>query len=117
MFDERAEIKRLRDRLYEVEHQVAWLLEQAGRDERPQPLDVAVREALDESGFIEAVMVYRRRTGAGLAEAQQYVDRLRRGVAPVNRDESADVPHEQLGTVESTDVPGATEAGSVGDGD
>lgn len=113
MFDERAEIERLRDRLYEVEHRVAWLMKQAGREEQVLPLDEAVRQSLDAGGFIEAVMTYRRRTGAGLAEAQQYVDRLRRRVGTVNDDEAVDVPHSDLAAAESTDVPGATEAGAV----
>lgn len=113
MFYERAEIGRLRDRLYEVEQRVAWLLELAGRAEEVTPLDEAVRETLHVRTYIDAVMLYRERTGAGLAEAKQYVDRLRGRGEIDNDDEAVAIPEDDLAAAESTDVPGATEAGSV----
>lgn len=117
MFDERAEIERLRDRLYEVEQRVAWLLNFAGRAEEAMPLDQAVHQALADSGYIGAVKLYRHRTGAGLAEAKSYVDRIRRTGALGNDDEAVDLTEEDLEAAESTDVPGATEAGAVDPGD
>ncbi len=78
MFDVRAEIERLRDRVYELEQQVAWLMQQAGREGASTTLDEAVRSVLETHGYIPAVKLYRDRTGAGLAEAKQYVDKLRR---------------------------------------
>lgn len=117
MFDERAEIGRLRDRLYEVEQRVAWLLELAGRAEEVTPLDDAVRETLHVRTYIDAVMLYRERTGAGLAEAKQYVDRLRSRGEIDNDDESVAIAEDDLSAAELTDVPGATEAGSVTDDD
>lgn len=117
MFDERAEIERLRDRLYEVEQRVAWLLKVAGRAEEATPLDQAVRHALGDSGYIGAVKLYRQRTGAGLAEAKAYVDRVRRTGVLGNDDEAVDLTEDDLEAAESTDVPGATEAGAVDPGD
>lgn len=113
MFDERAEIERLRDRLYEVEQRVAWLLKVAGRSEEVAPLDQAIRQALGDSGYIGAVKLYRQRTGAGLAEAKAYVDRARRTEGVGNDDEAVDLTEDDLAAAESTDVPGATEAGAV----
>lgn len=113
MFDERAEIERLRDRVYEVEQRVAWLLERVGRAETTMSLEDAVREALDTRSYIDAVMLYRERTGAGLAEAKQYVDRMRSKGAIGNDDEAVAVEGHDLSAAEATDVPGATEAGSV----
>lgn len=113
MFDVSAEIERLRDRVYELEQQVAWLLGRAGRDATEKTLDEAVQDALVERGYIDAVMLYRERTGAGLAEAKQYVDRKRRTGALGNEDEAIAVTGHDLAAAEATDRPGATEAGSV----
>ncbi|WOP19966.1 hypothetical protein [Raineyella sp. LH-20] len=120
MFDVRAEIERLRDRVYELEQQVAWLLDNAGREAAEKSLDEAVHDALVQRSYIDAVMLYRERTGAGLAEAKQYVDRLRRtgvlgnetGVLG-NEDEAIAVTGDGLAAAEAVDRPGATEAGSV----
>ncbi|QGF23687.1 hypothetical protein [Raineyella fluvialis] len=112
MFDVRAELARLRDRVYELEQQVSWLLGRAGRDATSSTLEEAVHEALGRS-YIDAVMMYRERTGAGLAEAKQYVDRMRRSGAVGNEDESIVVVGQDLAAAEATDTPGATEAGSV----
>ncbi|SDB90350.1 hypothetical protein GA0111570_107103 [Raineyella antarctica] len=116
MFDERAEIERLRDRLYELEQRVAWLLAVAGRASESVPLDEAVADVLRNGTYIDAVMLYRERTGAGLAEAKQYVDRMRSKGEVNNDDESIVVSHNELPAAEATDVPGATEAGAVDDG-
>lgn len=113
MFDVRAEIERLRDRVYELEQQVAWLLGRAGRDASEKSLGEAVQEALVHRSYIDAVMLYRERTGAGLAEAKQYVDRIRSTGVLGNEDEAIAVTGQSLAAAEATDRPGATEAGSV----
>lgn len=113
MFDVRAEIERLRDRVYELEQQVAWLLDNAGRAAAEKSLDEAVHDALVQRSYIDAVMLYRERTGAGLAEAKQYVDRLRRTGVLGNDDEAIAVAGDDLAAAEAVDRPGATEAGSV----
>jgi len=113
MFDVRAEIERLRDRVYELEQQVAWLSDRAGREAAAKSLDEAVQDALVHRSYIDAVMLYRERTGTGLAEAKQYVDRLRRTGVLGNDDEAVAVAGPDLAAAEATDRPGATEAGSV----
>ncbi len=113
MFDERAEISRLRDRVYELEQRVTWLLERAGESQVSTTLEEAIQETLANRTYIDAVMLYRERTGAGLAEAKQYVDLARSRGRVHNDDEAIAVSGHDLEAAEATDVPGATEAGSV----
>lgn len=80
-FDSRAEIERLRDRVYELEQQVAALQSVAGVEGERLTLHDHVLQALQQEGYTPALLAYRRRTSAGLAEAKVYVDNLRREIA------------------------------------
>lgn len=92
LFETRAEIERLRDRVYELEQTVAELVTRSGGDGARMDLREAVAAALAEQGYTAALMAYRGRTSAGLAEAKAYVDRLRRELSGVDAVPPAQLP-------------------------
>ena len=68
---------RTKDQLGRVERKLDALIKHAGID----PFAGAEREIVDllrAGGKIEAIRVYRERSGAGLAEAKRYVEDLER---------------------------------------
>jgi hypothetical protein len=68
---------RTRDQLRRVEWKLDTLLKRSGID-LAAGADPQVVELLKAGRKIEAIKVYREQTGAGLAEAKQYVEDLER---------------------------------------
>ena len=68
---------RTKDQLARVERKLDMLLKQAGIDPTAGA-DPELVELLRAGRKIEAIRLHRERTGAGLAEAKQYVEDLER---------------------------------------
>jgi hypothetical protein len=77
-------IERRLNRLSRLEAKVDALLKHAGVDFDPyRDVPPAVREALDRGEYIMAIKRFREVTGAGLKDAKEVVDEVRRRRAPV----------------------------------
>jgi hypothetical protein len=76
-------IERRLNRLSRLEAKVDALLKHAGVDFDPyRDVPPAVREALDRGETIMAIKRFREATGAGLKDAKDFVDEVRRRQAP-----------------------------------
>jgi ribosomal protein L7/L12 len=67
-------------RIIQLEHKVSLILRQLGVDEEAvseAPPDDEIARLLTKGNLIEAIKVYRQRTGVGLAEAKLAVEQMK----------------------------------------
>ena len=70
----------LMSRIIKLEQKVSLILRQLGIDEEAvseAPPDDEITRLLIKGNLIEAIKVYRQRTGVGLAEAKQAVEQMK----------------------------------------
>lgn len=73
---ERSLSQQVNRRLARIEGKIDQLMRHAGLEEPPVPAQDEVQALLLEGRKIEAIKVYRRATGASLAEAKAVVEKL-----------------------------------------
>lgn len=70
------EIEGLRARISRIEKKIDFIYDHLGIELPESEYDKEIRELMGKKKKIEAIKVYRRHTGAGLAEAKEYVERI-----------------------------------------
>ena len=77
-----AEMQLLRSRINELEDRLNFLYRQLNieyTDPNSDPIiSPSIQQALRRGNKIEAIKIYRERTGVGLAEAKEAIDRVER---------------------------------------